>query len=458
MKCYFASKGTGDIGAELVLDNGAMLKKVSTLRGRDYFSVFGKIKVPRTYYRSEGVAGVMPLDASADLPERCYSYLLQEWMDTLSIRDSFKESEITLSKLLGLKVSSSRLEVVNRDTAKHYDKFYEEKKLPPSDKEGVIQVVQFDGKGVPVIKKEAAKLKARNGKGEKRQKKKEAMVGVSYTVNKNVRTPLEVADNLIYPERKKAKKEADEKADVIVLRPPKAQNIRRMASLERSKKEVAEEIMEDAQKRNPDNKRPWVVVMDGALGLWNLVAKTFCGTDYVGVLDIIHVLEYLWMAGNAIYGEKDPKTEKWVYKKLLSILQGKVGRVIGGLKQTLKKQKKLSKSKQEAIEKVIRYFENHRQWMDYDKYLKEGFPIGSGVVESTCGHTVKDRMEGTGRRWSIEGAESTLLLRSVYTSSDWNIYWEWYMRLERIRLYGCVFKSMGIADDYYNDILTKKAA
>ncbi|MCP4156833.1 MAG: hypothetical protein GY757_54475 [bacterium] len=84
--------------------------------------------------------------------------------------------------------------------------------------------------------------------------------------------------------------------------------------------------------------------MDGALGLWNLAAKTFCGTDYVGVLDIIHVLEYLWVAGNAIYGEKDPKTEKWVYKNLLSILQGKVGRVIGGLKQTLKKRKKLSKS------------------------------------------------------------------------------------------------------------------
>ena len=96
--------------------------------------------------------------------------------------------------------------------------------------------------------------------------------------------------------------------------------------------------------------------------------------------------------------------------------------------------------------------------MDYDEYLKEGFPIGSGVVESTCGHTVKDRMEGTGRRWSIEGAESTLLLRSVYTSSDWNAYWQWYMKLERIRLYGRIFKSVGIADDYYNVILEKKAA
>ena len=165
-----------------------------------------------------------------------------------------KESEITLSKLLGLKVSSSRLEVVNRDTGKHYDKFYEEKTLPSADNEGVIQVVQSDGKGVPVIKKEAAKLKARQGKGEKRQKKKEAMVGVSYTVDRNKRTPEEVAENLVYPERARAKKETVKKADVIVPKPPKAKNIRRMASLERTKKEVVEEIMEDAQKRNPDDK------------------------------------------------------------------------------------------------------------------------------------------------------------------------------------------------------------
>ena len=56
------------------------------------------------------------------------------------------------------------------------------------------------------VKKEVAKLKSRQGKGEKRQKKKEAMVGVSYTVEKNERTPEEVAENLIYPERSKKKR------------------------------------------------------------------------------------------------------------------------------------------------------------------------------------------------------------------------------------------------------------
>ena len=88
-----------------------------------------------------------------------------------------------------------------------------------------------------------------------------------------------------------------------------------------------------------------------------------------------------------------------------------------------------------ALEETIRYFENHREWMKYNRYLKAGYPIGTGVVESSCGHTVKDRMEGTGRRWSIKGAESTLLLRSVYTSNDWDAYWQSHMATERKRLY-----------------------
>ena len=54
MKCYFAEKGTGDIGDELILEDGVVLSRESPLRGRDYFSVFGKFKVPRTYYRGDG--------------------------------------------------------------------------------------------------------------------------------------------------------------------------------------------------------------------------------------------------------------------------------------------------------------------------------------------------------------------------------------------------------------------
>jgi hypothetical protein len=383
------------------------------------------------------------LDATANFPERCYSYLLQEWMNLCSIRDSFDESHVTLSSLLYLDINSSRFEVVNREGADKYDKFYEDKELPSPDSEGELQVVQFDGKGVPVIKREAAKIKARLGKGEKRQKTKEATVGVSYTVDRVIRTPEEVAENLIYPENRQNRKE--EKKDT----PIRAQNIRREASLTRSREEVMTDIVTDAQRRNGDNKRPWIVVMDGALGLWSAIALVLPGVNWIGILDIIHVVEYLWKAGNVLYGEGKPETKKWVYNHLLAILQGRVGRVIGGLKQVVtKRQSQLSKNKKETLQSVIRYFENHKQWMAYDEYLRKGYPIGSGIVESTCGHTVKKRMEGAGRRWSLDGAESMLLLRSIYTSNDWAEYWHFKRQKEHERLYNNNFVELECADDY----------
>ena len=176
--------------------------------------------------------------------------------------------------------------------------------------------------------------------------------------------------------------------------------------------------------------------------------------NWVGILDIIHVTEYLWKASNALHGENTPEGKKWVYMKLVAILQGRAGKVIGGLKQTMSKRKKLKASQRKALQATIRYFENHRQWMHYDEYLAAGYPIGSGVVESSGGHTVKRRMEGTGRRWSIVGAESTLLLRSVYTSNDWDAYWEVHRALEGKRLYGDMLPILGYPDEYF----VKKAA
>ncbi|MEE9611911.1 MAG: ISKra4 family transposase [Desulfatiglandales bacterium] len=452
MKGYFAEKGTGDIGDVVQLEDGGILKKEKRVLNKNYFSVFGKVEVPRTWYRVKGGKGIMPLDAQSNLPERTYSYLLQEWMDLFSIRDSFSESSVSLKKLLGLEISQSRFEVVNRESANSYDEFYENKELPIPESEGKIQVIGFDGKGVPIIKSEAAKIQPRLGKGEKRQKTKEAIVGVSYTTDPKVRTAEEVAENLVYPEQAREKREA-EKAEGVKSPPIRAKNARRIASLERSKKEVMEEVITDAKNRDPDNQRPLVAVMDGALCLWTLLTSLLAKVNWVGILDIIHVSEYLWKVGNALHGEKTPEGKKWVYEHLLAILQGRVGRVIGGLRQIVSK-RKLKASQRKALRDAISYFENHREWMCYDEYLEAGYPIGSGVVESTCGHTVKKRMEGTGRRWSIAGAESTLLLRSVYTSDDWDAYWEAHREQERKRLYNTIIPLLGYADEYFK----KKAA
>ena len=272
-----------------------------------------------------------------------------------------------------------------------------------------------------------------------------------------MRTAEDVAENLIFPEKAEEKRKERKERGEPCEETPKGKNIRRMASLERSKESVVREIAEDARKRNEDGSRPTVILMDGARGLWALILKVFSGMDSVGILDIIHVTEYLWKAGNALYGEKTAEGKQWVHRQLLSILRGNAGRVIGGMKQTLKK-RKLKDSQRKALKTAVQYFENHREWMKYDEYLQAGYPIGTGVVESTCGRTVKARMEGGGRRWSVTGAESVLLLRSVYTSGDWDAYRQAHMRFERERLYGGVLKALSVSDDYFESEEIKKAA
>ena len=324
MKGYFAHKGTGDQGSEMVA-RGEVFKRQADLRGKDYFSIFGKFKVPRTYYHSPGQEGICPLDEAAQLPERCYSYLLQEWMSLFSVKDSFEEVSGTLQRLLGLDLSASRVEVVVGETGASYEEFYAQKDPPAEDTEGEIAVMQFEGKGVPLIRKEAAALKARLDQEGAPPKKKEALVGVSYTVDPKARAAEEVARHLVYPERGPRSPLSDppsatESSADLQQAPAEAKgkNIRRWASLARSKTEVMEEIIADTQARGAVRKRPLVVVMDGALHLWKLLATLLVGIPYVGVLDIIHVTQYLGKAAQALFGTETPAGKAWVYQQLLT--------------------------------------------------------------------------------------------------------------------------------------------
>jgi hypothetical protein len=434
MKLYFAQRGPGDVGPAVTRADGVLLPREAPLRGRDYFSLFGKFAVARTCYRAPGEPGIFPLDAQVNLPARCYSYFLQEWMTVFAVEHPFQESAGFFAQLFDLEVAESVLMEVAKEAPQDYEDFYAQRPISPEDTEGALLVVSFDGKGVPMIKEAAAKLKAKLGTGEKRQKKKEALVGVSYTVDPKPRSPEALAELLVDPEAARACRQREGATDDA----PRAQQVRRLASLERTKQAVMELIKADAERRDPQHRKPLVVLLDGALGLWNLAPKLFKPWKRMTcVLDIMHVVGYLWSAANALFGEGSKDGTRWVQAKLTEILRGRVGYVIGGLRQILTKQR-LRKSVRETLEKVITFFHNHRRWMQYNVYLAAGLPVGTGVVESACGSVVKHRMEGEGKRWSLEGAEAILALRSLKKSHDNDLrdYWRFRARQVRVRLYG----------------------
>ena len=93
-------------------------------------------------------------------------------------------------------------------------------------------------------------------------------------------------------------------------------------------------------------------------------------------------------------------------------------------------------SKRKPLQAAVTYFENNREYMKYDEYLAQGYPIGSGVAEGACRHVVKDRMEQTGMRWAHSGAQSMLHLRAIYLNGDWDDYLEHHIETEQATLYG----------------------
>ena len=134
-------------------------------------------------------------------------------------------------------------------------------------------------------------------------------------------------------------------------------------------------------------------------------------------------------------GETHPQRTTWVGEQLLEILSGRTSGVIQTL-ENLAQDASLSIAQRETLNTTIGYYRRNLPYMRYDQYLTQGWPIATGVVEGTCGHLVKDRMERSGMRWTQQGAQAILDLRSVRVNDDWDEYQHFHRRRQHQRLYG----------------------
>ena len=153
------------------------------------------------------------------------------------------------------------------------------------------------------------------------------------------------------------------------------------------------------------------------------------GVALTVVLDLIHVTEYLWTASTAFHDEESREREYWVSTGLLRILCGQSSTVAGGIRRSATLRELDGKARQ-AVDSCCDYLLRHASYLRYDQYLTMGLPIATGVIEGTCRHLVKDRMELTGARWSLAGAEAVLRLRALRASGDFEEYWKFHEEQE----------------------------
>lgn len=151
--------------------------------------------------------------------------------------------------------------------------------------------------------------------------------------------------------------------------------------------------------------------------------------DLTIVLDFIHVSQYVWKASLAFFEEKEAGREDWVEERLLRILKGESSLVAAGMRRSATR-RRMTKRRRKAVDACAKYLLGHTRYLRYDQYLAAGLPIATGVIEGACRHLISDRMDLTGARWSLAGAEAVLRLRALRSSGDFDEYWRFHERRE----------------------------
>lgn len=396
---------------------------------RQYQSIFGKVDVIRPKYYSTSDKTVYPLDARLNLPNRQESYLLQQWLCMCAIDKDYRESVELLNTILGLKLNPMQSQRIIGEVGGKVAAYYEQKAPPEPESEGSCLCFEADGKGVRIVEsdREAAAVKEASGegkrlmKGQKRGVKKMATVSLSFSFDPVGRTPEEMLKSLHDKWNKKERAEFKELMKSGAEKPRVAKNIHKRAFIG-AQKEAIGYAVKDLQKRDPERKKDIIAIVDAGIGLEAAIREelSLAGEDHrlvAVILDIIHVTEYVWKVANAYKGEKHPRRLAWVEKIILLILAGRVEEVIETF-ENIEGRPQIKRSGKTAIRKAITYFENHKHKMDYKTYLEKGYPISTGLVEGSCGHLVKERMESSRMRWSINGAQKILDARATKLNGD----------------------------------------
>jgi hypothetical protein len=137
------------------------------------------------------------------------------------------------------------------------------------------------------------------------------------------------------------------------------------------------------------------------------------------VLDLIHVLEYIWKAARSLHRAGDPAAEDWVAASALAVLAGDSARAATEIAAQADAAG-LTAAQRNGADACVRYLTAKQEFLRYDQALAAGWPIATGVIEGACRHLIGDRLDISGARWGLQGAEAILTLRAVISNGNFD--------------------------------------
>ena len=381
---FFKLCGPGDEGEVVKLTDGREIKRFPSLHPRPYLTAFGEYSLPRYVYGSRAGQKIdyVPFDARLQLPERKFSYLLQDWNQAMAVDLPFGQVNGHLSRILNFQQSVNSLEQSNRQLSASVGYFWSqeikavtaERQVEPitdDSQNATITVISADGKGVVMRSNELKKRSAKVAKQAGRPgHKKMALIGSVYNIDSYSRTPEQVLVALFADQRV-----GDEER--LPVRPKPVHKWVRGALLRNDQDktdpqsdEIFSWLADEVRQRQPvcgkDERKPVVLLMDGQTSLWNsgekhLPEATFAVTE---ILDLIHATEYVWTATHLFYPKKSQQAATHAREQIGKLLNNQVNTVINEWR-TRALREAFTPAQQEALETVCGYLTNHAHRMRY---------------------------------------------------------------------------------------------
>ena len=357
-------QGLGKVEGSVIGKDDEVERTHQRIRSKVVTTVFGDIEIDRIIYSYPECEGLSPKEAMLNLPFNSYSHELAKRIAKEASKGSFQQAIESIKEYTGVEVPKRQAEEIVIQSAKDFRSFYEQNTLKAKEEGSLdLLILSTDGKGIVVRKEdlreqtkkraeEEKKLKKRLSKGEKKNAKRMAQVASVYSIARHIRIPQDIVSS----DRSK--------------NAPKPQNKRVWASIVENQSTVIEDMFDEAIKRDPSREKEWVILVDGGSQQLKQIQKQLKKRNLKAsiVVDLIHVLEYLWKASYDFYSEGSKEGEEWVNKQLLMVLNGKASRVAAGIKRSATCRKL---SRREGVETCARYLCKYAAYLHYQEYLKK---------------------------------------------------------------------------------------
>ena len=164
-----------------------------------------------------------------------------------------------------------------------------------------------------------------------------------------------------------------------------------------------------------------VILGDGAAWIWRLVAEHF--PHAVQIVDLWHAREHVWKVAHAVFGRGTPHEAAWAACACELLSEGKIEALV-----TMIEQLPVIPPEPEAARSVPEieadYFRSHAQRMRYPIFRAQGMQIGSGIAEAACKTVVSTRAKRAGMRWTPDGLDAVLALRTAVLNGTYRDLWK----------------------------------